>query len=161
MSGPPPLRTVHGASDPNMRISGFGHALLGTAVAGIALLCLVYGNFAPMADPLPASLPWAMVCEFALGALLLAASAGLFFARTALASVWVVGVGELAWAVDRAHRQPTRLLKRWVVVVVELAWAVYRAHRQPTRLLKRWVVGVGELAWAVDRARPIFSKPPI
>ena len=50
----------------------------------------------------PSSLHWGSACETALGALLLAASAGLFFERTALASLWVVGVGLLAWAVERA-----------------------------------------------------------
>lgn len=86
-----------------MRLSGFSHALLGTSVAGIALLCLVYGNFTPMVDPLPASLAWAGPLEYALGALLLSAGAGLFFARTAVASVRVIGACTLAWAVARAR----------------------------------------------------------
>ena len=137
MAARPPLRAVQGGSDPNMRISGFGHALLGTAVAGIALLCLVYGNFAPMADPLPSSLPWAPVCEFALGALLLAASAGLFFARTALASVWVIGLGELSWAVDRAHPVISKplIVGSWYGVAEALgplmgAWTLYIVLRR-------------------------------
>jgi uncharacterized membrane protein len=137
MAARPPLWAVHGGSDPNMRISGFGHALLGTAVAGIALLCLVYGNFAPMADPLPASLPWATVCGFALGALLLAAGAGLFFARTALACVWIVGVGELAWAVDRARPVFSKplIVGSWYGVAEALgslmgAWTLYVVLRR-------------------------------
>jgi uncharacterized membrane protein YphA (DoxX/SURF4 family) len=85
----------------NMRISGFGHALFGIAVAGLALLSLVYGNFAPILDPFPALLPWSEVWAYGLGAILLAASAGLFFARTALVSATIIGVYELVWAVAR------------------------------------------------------------
>jgi uncharacterized membrane protein len=120
-----------------MRISGFGHALFGTSVAGIALLCLVCGNFAPMVDPLPASFPWATAWEFALGALLLAASAGLFFARTALASIWVVGVCELGWAVARARPLFGKFLtvSSWYGLAEALgplmgAWTLYAVFRR-------------------------------
>jgi uncharacterized membrane protein len=86
-----------------MRISGFGHVLFGIAVAGLAILSLVYGNFAPILEPFPALLPWPQVWAYGLGAILLAASAGLFFARTALVSAIIIGVYELVWAVARAH----------------------------------------------------------
>jgi hypothetical protein len=87
----------------NMRISGFGHALFGIAVAGLAILSLVYGNFAPIWEPFPVSPPWREVWAYGLGAILLAASAGLFFARTALVSAMIIGVYESVWAVARAH----------------------------------------------------------
>jgi len=86
-----------------MRISGFGHALFGIAVAGLAILSLVYGDFAPILEPFPASLPWREVWTYGLGAILLAASAGLFFARTALVCTIIVGMYELVWAVARAR----------------------------------------------------------
>jgi uncharacterized membrane protein YphA (DoxX/SURF4 family) len=92
-----------GVGNRNMRISGFGHALFGIAVAGLAILSLIYGDFAPILEPFPASLPWREVWAYGLGAILLAASAGLFFARTALVSTIVVGVYELVWAVARAR----------------------------------------------------------
>jgi uncharacterized membrane protein len=86
-----------------MRISGFGHALFGISVAGLAILSLVYGNFAPILEPFPALLPWQEVCAYGSGAILLAASAGLFFARTALVSAMTIGVYGSVWAVARAR----------------------------------------------------------
>jgi uncharacterized membrane protein len=87
----------------NMRISGFGHALFGIAVAGLAILSLVYGNFAPIWEPFPALLPWREVWVYGSGAFLLAAGAGLFFARTASISVITIGAYELVWALARAR----------------------------------------------------------
>ena len=86
-----------------MRLSGFGHALFGIAVTGLALLSLVYGNFAPIWEPLPALLPRSAIWAYGSGAVLLAAGAGLFFARTALASAITVGAYGSVWAVARAH----------------------------------------------------------
>jgi uncharacterized membrane protein YphA (DoxX/SURF4 family) len=87
----------------SMRISGFGHALFGIAVAGLAVLCLVYGNFAPIVEPFPARLPWREMWAYGLGAMLLAASAGLLFARTALVSTIIVGAYGLVWTLARAR----------------------------------------------------------
>jgi uncharacterized membrane protein len=86
-----------------MRISGFGHALFGISVAGLAMLSLVYGNFEPLLGPLPAWLPWPEVWEYGLGAILLAAGAGLFFAHTALASALIIGAYDFVWVVARAQ----------------------------------------------------------
>jgi uncharacterized membrane protein YphA (DoxX/SURF4 family) len=86
-----------------MRISGFGHALFGIAVAGLAVLSLVYGNFSPIWEPFPASLPWRELWVYGSAAILLAASAGLFFARTALIGSIIIGLYELVWAVARVR----------------------------------------------------------
>jgi uncharacterized membrane protein len=86
-----------------MRITGFGRLLMGIAVAGLAILSLVYGNFAPILEPFPVVLPWREVWAYGLGAILLAACAGLFFARTALASALIIGLYELAWVVARVR----------------------------------------------------------
>jgi uncharacterized membrane protein len=87
----------------NMRIFGFGRALFGISVAGIAILSLVYGNFAPILEPFPAFRPCPEVWAYGLGAILMAASAGLFFSRTASGSAIIIGVYGLFWAVARAH----------------------------------------------------------
>ena len=84
-----------------MRISGLGHALFGISVAGLAILSLVYGNFAPIMEPFPASLPWREVWAYGSGAILLAASVGLFFARTALVSAIIIGAYESVWVAAR------------------------------------------------------------
>ena len=86
-----------------MRISGFGHALFGISVAGIAILSLVYGNFAPILEPFPALLFWPKVWAYGLGAILLATSAGLLFARTGLVSAMIIGAYGSVWAVARAR----------------------------------------------------------
>jgi uncharacterized membrane protein YphA (DoxX/SURF4 family) len=80
-----------------------GRALFGISVAGLAILCLVYGNFSPAVDPLPDLLPWPKFWEYGSGVTLLAASAGLFFASTALASAIIIGVCETIWAAARAR----------------------------------------------------------
>jgi uncharacterized membrane protein len=121
-----------------MRNTGFGHALFGIAAAGLAALSLVYGNFAPIFDPFPASLPWSGLWEYGLGAILLAASAGLFFARTALMSAVIVAAYALVWTVARVR---PLLLKpqsvgNWYGVCEALgpllgAWILYALlHRQ-------------------------------
>jgi uncharacterized membrane protein len=86
-----------------MRISGFGHALFGISMAGLALLSVAYGNFAPILEPFPPSLPWLKVLTYALGVVLLAASAGLFFARAATMSAMVLAMYGLAWTAASAR----------------------------------------------------------
>jgi uncharacterized membrane protein len=86
-----------------MRIPGFGHALYGIAVGGLAILSLVYGNFSPIWGPFPASLPWRDVWVYGSGGILLAASAGLFLARTALASLIIIGLYESIWTAARVR----------------------------------------------------------
>jgi uncharacterized membrane protein len=86
-----------------MRISGVGHGLFAVSIAGIALLALIYRDFAPLVSPLPASLPWRDFWAYASGAILLAASGGLLFTRTAAASTALVGAYGLIWLVSRAR----------------------------------------------------------
>jgi uncharacterized membrane protein len=86
-----------------MRISGFGRALFGISVAGLAVLSLVYGNFAPILEPSPAWLPCPEVWARGLGAILLTACIALFFARTASVSAITIGVYGSVWAVARAR----------------------------------------------------------
>lgn len=85
--------------DLSMRISGFGHILFGIGVAGFALLSLIYGNFGAVIEALPGP----KACTYALGAVLLTASAGLFLVRTAPASAITVGVYAAVWAVAAAR----------------------------------------------------------
>jgi uncharacterized membrane protein len=86
-----------------MRISGLGRALFAVSAAGLAILCLVYGNFAPLIEAPPAWLPRPEFWAYGSGAILLAASAGLLFARTAPASAVIVGAFGAAWTVARAR----------------------------------------------------------
>jgi len=72
-------------------------------VAGLAILSLVYGNFAPISEPFPPLLPLREVWAYGSGVILLAASAGLLFARTALVSAITIGLYASVWAVARAR----------------------------------------------------------
>jgi len=62
-----------------------------------------YGNFAPLLEPFPAMFPWREVWAYGLGAILLAASAGLFFTRTALVSAIIVGAYGSIWIAARVR----------------------------------------------------------
>ena len=86
-----------------MRMTGVGQALFGISVAGLAILSLVYGSFAPEWEPLPVVLPWPAIWVYGLGVTLLAAGAGLFFARTALVSAIIVRVYASVWTVARVR----------------------------------------------------------
>ena len=92
---------IHGDS---MRIVGYGHGLFAIAMAGLAILSLLYRDFAPIWQPLPLWFPWPQSIAFGTGLLLLAASAGLCFARTAIASAWAIGAYLSAWALARASQ---------------------------------------------------------
>lgn len=85
-----------------MRTVGLGHALFAIAGAGLAILSFTYRDFAPIWQPLPAWIPWREVWVFACALLVLAASVGLFFSRTALPSALTIGVYLAAWVVTRA-----------------------------------------------------------
>lgn len=82
-----------------MRIVGFGRGLFAVAAAGLAVLSLAYRDFAPMWQSVPFWIPGRDTWVYACGLLLLAASAGLCFPRTALPSVSTIGAYQAVWAV--------------------------------------------------------------
>jgi len=85
-----------------MRIVGLGHGLFAIAGAGLAILSITYRDFAPIWQPLPAWIPWRETWVYGSGLLVLAASAGLCFSRTALPSALTIGTYLAVWAVTRA-----------------------------------------------------------
>lgn len=107
-------------------------------MAGLAILSLVYGNFAPLVEAFPAWLPWPEVWPYGLGVLLLAAGAGLFVSRTAPVSVLVIGIYELVWAATRVRPvfvQPLNV-GSWYGICEALgplaaAWILYTVLRRP------------------------------
>jgi uncharacterized membrane protein YphA (DoxX/SURF4 family) len=74
-----------------MRTVGLDRGLFAIAVAGLAILSLVYRDFAPTWQPLPAWIPWREMWGYGSGLILLAAGAGLCFSRTALPSALTIG----------------------------------------------------------------------
>ena len=73
-----------------MRIVRLGQIMLAVASAAVAIWCFSYGRFA--VQSLPAWMPWREPWVYGSALVLLAASAGLCFARTALPSVLAIGV---------------------------------------------------------------------
>jgi uncharacterized membrane protein YphA (DoxX/SURF4 family) len=81
-----------------MRIFGLGHGLFAIAAASLAILSLAYGDFAPAGQSLPAWIPWRGILDHGSALLVLAASAGLCFSRTALPSALTIGTYLAVWA---------------------------------------------------------------
>jgi uncharacterized membrane protein len=81
-----------------MRIVGFAQCLFAIASASLALYMLAYGDFAPAGQSLPAWIPWREIWVHGSAVLVLAASAGLFFSRTALVSILTIGAYLAVWA---------------------------------------------------------------
>jgi uncharacterized membrane protein len=65
-------------------------------------LSLAYADFAPMGQTFPAWIAWQKIWVFGSGLLLLAASAGLCFSRTALPSALTIGAYHAIWAATSA-----------------------------------------------------------
>jgi uncharacterized membrane protein YphA (DoxX/SURF4 family) len=74
-----------------MRMTGLGRGLFAIASASVAIWSLAYGDFAWGAQSLLARIPWREAWVYGSALLILAASAGLCLARTALPSVLTIG----------------------------------------------------------------------
>lgn len=81
-----------------MRTIGLVQWLFAIASASLAVLMFAYGTFAPAAASLAAWIPWQDVWIYGSASLVLAASVGLCFSRTALTSVLVIGAYLVVWA---------------------------------------------------------------
>jgi uncharacterized membrane protein len=80
-----------------MRV-GLGRGFFAIAAASLAILSLAYGEFGP-GQSLPGWMPWPETWVYLSALLLLAASAGLFFSRTALPGALTIGAYQAVWAV--------------------------------------------------------------
>jgi uncharacterized membrane protein len=93
-----------------MRIVGLSQGLFALAFASLAILSLSYGNFVPLGQPFPAWIPGREAWIYGSALLVLAASAGLCFARTAVAGALAIGAYEAVWAVISAVQIPANPL---------------------------------------------------
>jgi uncharacterized membrane protein YphA (DoxX/SURF4 family) len=84
-----------------MRI-GLGHGLFALAAASSAILSITFRDFAPIWQPFLASIPWRETWVYGSALLVLAASVGLCFSRTALPSAVTIGAYQAVWALSRA-----------------------------------------------------------
>jgi uncharacterized membrane protein YphA (DoxX/SURF4 family) len=78
---------------------GLEKGFFAIATASVATLSLSYSDFVPMGQSFPAWMPWRDSWIYASALLLLVASAGLFFPRTALTSALTICVYQAVWAV--------------------------------------------------------------
>jgi uncharacterized membrane protein YphA (DoxX/SURF4 family) len=85
-----------------MRISGLVYFWFALAAASLAVMSITYSDFAPMWMAIPAGFPGREIWLYGSALVLLAASAGLFFSRTALPSVLAIGAYQAFWAVASA-----------------------------------------------------------
>lgn len=81
-----------------MGMIGLGRYLLAAAAAGVGILALAYGDFAPAWHAFPGGIPGREIWIDGLALILLVASIGLCLPRIALPSLWTIGGYYLIWA---------------------------------------------------------------
>jgi uncharacterized membrane protein YphA (DoxX/SURF4 family) len=123
-----------------MRVVGLGHGLFAIAVASLAILKFTFHDFAPMWHPGPAGSLWQEAWEYGSALILLAASIGLCFERTAAASALTIGAYLVIWAAaDLSPILSSPLsMGSWygfceVTTSIAGAWILYAALRRQLR----------------------------
>jgi uncharacterized membrane protein len=97
-------------SEGALRVIGPGHVIFAAGTAGIAVLTLIYGDFGLQWQPLPQGIPGRPMLAYATGAVVLAASIGVFFPRSALLSALLLALYQLIWVLTRgAQVEPNPL----------------------------------------------------
>jgi uncharacterized membrane protein len=85
-----------------MRTVGFSQGLFAIALASVAILSLRFGDFVPIGQSFAAWIPWRQTWVYGSALLMLAASAGLCFSRTALPSALTIFTYQTVWALTCA-----------------------------------------------------------
>lgn len=142
-----------------MRIVRVGQGLLAIASAGVAIWCFIYGRFAVRSLP-DWMMSWREPWVYASAVILLAASAGLCFSRTALPSVSAIGVCRailLAICVPGIVANP-RSVGTWYPFCEALtslvgAWVLYALLRRESQGSATGIAGEG----AVRAASVLFG----
>lgn len=143
-----------------MRMVGFAQCLFAIASASLALLSFAFGDFAPGGQSLPAWILWRETWIHGSALLVLAASAGLCFSRTASSSVLTIGAYLAAWAVICVPQILSKPLSvaGWYGFCEALsslvgAWILYVTLRWQSRGLEIPIAGER----AVRTARALFG----
>ena len=89
-----------------LQVRGPGHLALASGTAGLGLLCLVYGDFAPQWEPVPPWFPWPHAFAYASGAVLLAGSIAVLLPRLASRAALALFAYQLVWLAAEAERFP-------------------------------------------------------
>jgi uncharacterized membrane protein len=117
-----------------MRFVPFVRYLFAIAAAGLALYMLAYGDFAPAGMSLPAGIPGRGIWIHGAAILVLVASAGLCFSRTAWVSLLTIGAYLAVWALLCIPSSEPRNLVGWYGFFEALsllvgAWLLYSMLR--------------------------------
>jgi len=143
-----------------MRIVGLGQALFAIASASLAIWCLSYGDFEWGRQAFPAWIPWRETWAYGSALLLLAASAGLCFSRTALPSVVTIGAYQAVWGTISVPQILSKPLSvdAWYPFCEALtsllgAWILYAMLRWRSRGSQMPITGEG----AVRAAQVLFG----
>jgi uncharacterized membrane protein len=83
-------------------VAGPGHVAFAVAVAGLGVLNLVYGDFAPQWQSVPPWFPWPHGLAYVSGVVLLVGAVGLLVGRTAASCATLLAAYLLVWAAVRA-----------------------------------------------------------
>jgi uncharacterized membrane protein len=118
----------------------FARGLFAAAAASLAIFSLAYGDFAPGGESLPAWIPWRHGGTEVCALLVLAASIGVCFSRTALTGVVVIGAYLAIWvaiAIPEIFPQPLTI-GAWYPFCEALtslvgAWILYAMLRTQLR----------------------------
>jgi len=143
-----------------MRMVGLSRGLFVIALAGVAILSFSYGDFVPRGQPFPAWIAWRETWIYGSALLLLAASAGLCFSRTALPSALTICAYQAVWTVICALPVLSAPLSigTWYGICEALApligaWILYVMLRWPSRELPMPIAS----ARAAHAARVVFG----
>jgi uncharacterized membrane protein YphA (DoxX/SURF4 family) len=143
-----------------MRTAGLGQGWFAIATAGLAIWSLTYGDFAWGAQSLLARIPWRETWVYGSALIILAASAGLCFTRTALPSVLTIGAYQTVGAaisVPQILSKPLSV-EAWypfceALTPLVAAWLLYAMLRRQSRGTERPLASEG----AVRAAQVFFG----
>jgi uncharacterized membrane protein YphA (DoxX/SURF4 family) len=135
-----------------MRSAGPGRGLFAVASAALAVWSLTYGDFAWGVQSALAGIPWREAWVYGSALIVLAASAGLCWPRTALASVLTIGAYQAIGAAISVPRILSRPLSidAWypfceAVTPLAGAWVLYAMLRRRSRRSGKPVASEGSV----------------
>ncbi len=88
------------------RVRGPGHLALASGTAGLGVLCLLYGDFAPQWEPIPRWFPWPHGFAYTSGVVLLSGAIGLLLRRLASRAALALFAYQLVWLAVEGERFP-------------------------------------------------------